>query len=103
MANEFERVLFRDTELELKEQLEMIKRLSEQFNLFVEGEDANEIDLEELRTNLRPASDRKISSWVKLARLRVLSTFGKEGEMNAAVRQFYGSSESESAKGNVVS
>jgi hypothetical protein len=72
--------LFRDTELVLKEQLEMIKRLTEQFNLFVEGEDADEIDLEELRTNLRPAADRKISSWVKLARLKVLSTFGKEGE-----------------------
>jgi hypothetical protein len=50
---------------------------------------AAEINLEELRNSLQSEADRRISVWVNLARVEMLSLFGKTEEMHAAMDQFY--------------
>jgi hypothetical protein len=77
-------VLFRDTAVKLAEQLQMATDLSTWFNeLAVEVGDA-EINLEELRNSLQSETDRRISTWVSLARMEMLSLFGKTEELHAA-------------------
>lgn len=80
-------VLFRDSAVELAEQLQMATNLSTWFNELAVEVGAAEINLEELRNSLQSETDRKISIWVSLARVEMLSTFGKTDEMHAAMAQ----------------
>jgi hypothetical protein len=82
-------VLFRDCSVKLEEQLQMAEELSEQFNLLARTVGAAEINLEELRNSLQSETDRQISSWLHLARIAALSTFGTEKGMDAAMEQSF--------------
>ena len=78
-------VLFRDISAKLDEKLQMAEGLSEDFNLLARGVDVAEISLEALRKSLQSETDRQISIWVQLARSAVLSTFGTEQQLHAAI------------------
>jgi hypothetical protein len=78
-------VLFVDSAVKLTEQLQMATDLSTWFNSLAVEVGAAEINLEELRNSLQSETNRKISIWVNLARLEMLSTFGKTDEMHAAM------------------
>ena len=78
-------LLFRDTAIKLAEQLQMASGLSAWFNELASEVGAAEIDLEELRNSLRSETDRRISTWVNLARVEMLSLFGKTEEVHAAM------------------
>ena len=65
----------------------MATNLSTWFNELAVEVGAAEINLEELRNSLQSETDRKISIWVSLARVEMLSTFGKTDEMHAAMAQ----------------
>jgi hypothetical protein len=80
-------VLFRDSSVKLAEQLQMATDLSTWFNELAVEVGVAEINLEELRNSLQSETDRKISIWVILARVEMLSTFGKTDEMHAAMAQ----------------
>jgi hypothetical protein len=81
-------VLFRDTAVQLAEQLQMVEEMSEHFNPFARAVGAAEINLEELRKSLQPEIDRQVSIWVALARSEMLNTFGEEREVQAAIAQY---------------
>ena len=80
-------VLFRDSSVKLEEQLQMAEELAEDFNLVARGVDVAPISLEELRNSLQPETDRQVGIWVRLARSAMLSTFGTEKEMHAAMEE----------------
>ena len=82
-------LLFRDTASKLAEQLQMATDLSTWFNELASEVGAAEMDLEEVRSSLRSATNRQISIWVHLARTEALSTFGTEEEMHAAMDQYF--------------
>jgi hypothetical protein len=94
-------VLFRDSAVKLAEQLQMATNLSTWFSELAVEVGVAEIDLEELRNSLQSETDRKISVWVNLARLEMLSTFGKTDEMHAAMNQFSLLFGPKSGEGNV--
>ena len=80
-------LLFRDTAIKLAEQLQMATDLSTWFNELAVEVGAAEINLEELRNSLQSETDRRISTWVSLARMEMLSFFGKTEELHAAMAQ----------------
>jgi len=80
-------VLFPDNSVRLEEQLQMAEELAEDFNLVARGVDVAPISLEELRNSLQPETDRQVGIWVRLARSAMLSTFGTEKEMHAAMEE----------------
>ena len=80
-------LLFRDTAIKLAEQLQMATDLSTWFNELAVEVGADEINLEELRNSLQSETDRRISTWVNLARVEMLSLFGKTEELHAAMAQ----------------
>ena len=82
-------VLFRDCAVKLEEQLQMAEELSEHFNLLARSVGAAEVNLEELRDSLQSGSDHQVSIWVNQARVEMLSTFGTEKEIHAAMEQSF--------------
>jgi hypothetical protein len=80
-------VLFRDSSVQLEEQLQMAQELSDHFNFLARAVGAAELNLQELRDNLQSIIDRQISIWVHLARAQSLSLFGTEMEVHAALEQ----------------
>ena len=82
-------LLFRDTAIKLAEQLQMASVLSAWFNELASEVGAAEINLEELRNSLQSETDRRISTWVILARVGMLSLFGKTEELHAAMDQYF--------------
>jgi hypothetical protein len=82
-------LLFRDTAIKLAEQLQMATDLSTWFNELAVEVGAAEINLEELRNSLQSETDRRIWTWVSLARMEMLSLFGKTEEMHAAMDQYF--------------
>jgi hypothetical protein len=81
-------VLFRDSAASLLEQLQMVAKLSSWFNETAVDVGSSEINLEELRTSLQTKIDRQIALWVSLARIEMLSAFGKREEMHAEMNQY---------------
>jgi hypothetical protein len=80
-------VLFSDSAAKVEEQLQMAERLSDQFNSLARAVDVAEINLEDLRNSLQAETDLQVSIWVNQARIEMLSTFGTEKEMHAAIEQ----------------
>ena len=80
-------LLFRDSAVKLAEQLQMATDLSTWFNELAVEVGADEINLEELRNSLQSETDRTISTWVILARVEMLSLFGKTEELHAAMKR----------------
>jgi hypothetical protein len=80
-------LLFRGTAIKLAEQLQMATDLSTWFNELAVEVGAAEINLEELRNSLQSETDRTISTWVILARVEMLSLFGKTEELHAAMAE----------------
>ena len=80
-------LLFRDSAVKLAEQLQMATDLSTWFNELAVEVGAAEINLEELRNSLQSETDRTISTWVILARVEMLSLFGKTEELHAAMAE----------------
>ena len=81
-------VLFHDCSVQLEEQLQMAKDVSEHFNFLARSVDTAEINLVELRNSLQSQTDRQICIWVHLARTAALSLFGTEKEMQDAMEQY---------------
>jgi len=95
-------VLFRDSAVKLAEQLQMATDLSTCFKeLAVEVRFA-EINLEELRTSLQSEVDQRIAIWASLARIEMLSAFGRTEEMHAAMDQAFLLFEPKSGERNLV-
>ena len=69
-------VLFRDSAVKLAEQLQMATDLSTWFNELAVEVGAAEINLEEVRNSLQSETDQRISTWVSLARVEMLSRGG---------------------------
>jgi hypothetical protein len=84
-----EPMLFRDCAVNLQEQLQMADRLSGYFNSLARLVCVPEIELEELRANLQSETDRQVSTWINLARLAGLVSFGSEEEIHAAMDRFW--------------
>jgi hypothetical protein len=82
-------VLFRDSSAKLEEQLQMVEEISEHFNLLAREVGAAEINLEDLRNSLQSETDRQVSIWVSQARVDMLSVFGNDNEMRAAMGQHF--------------
>jgi hypothetical protein len=78
-------VLFRDCEVKLQKQLQMAETLSKHFNPLADALGIAGISLEELRSSLQSETVRRVSIWVNLARMQMLSTFGTPEEMHAAM------------------
>jgi hypothetical protein len=78
-------VLFPDSVVMLTEQLQMTTDLSEWFNSVAAQVGAAEVNLEDLRSRLQSGTDQKISIWLSLARMEMLSRFGKPEEVHAAI------------------
>jgi hypothetical protein len=83
-----QQILFRDASRKLQEQIQMAETLSEHFNVLARAVGVVEINPEELRNNLEPEKARHISGWVNLARAEMLSVFGQDGELHAAMEEF---------------
>ena len=81
-------VLFRDCEAALREQLQMAETLSTLFNIVAGTLNIPKINLDDLRNSLQSETDRRISRWVSLARMQMLSTFGNLEDLHAAMEQF---------------
>jgi hypothetical protein len=80
-------VLFRDSEVKLQEQLQMAETLSKHYNLLARENHVAHIDLEDLRNGLHPESDRTISDWVSLGRVKTLQLFGTTEEVHAEIER----------------
>jgi hypothetical protein len=65
----------------------MVADLSKYFNELAVEVGAEAINLEELQNSLQSEIDRRIATWVNLARAEMLSLFGKTKEMHAAMDQ----------------
>ena len=82
-------VLFRDTAVKLAEQLKMATSLSTWFNMLAVEVGATEIDLEQVRNNLRPTIESQVSIWVSRACFEMLTLFGTIEEIHAAMDQTF--------------
>jgi hypothetical protein len=82
-------VLFRDSAAKLAEQLKMVTDLSTWFNELAVEVGVAEINLEELRTSLQSEIDQRIAIWASLARIEMLSLFGKTEEMHSAMDRYF--------------
>ena len=80
-------VLFRDCADKMQRQVEMAARLSGSFNCLGGRTAGVEINLEEVRDNLRAQIDEGVASWFNLARLEMLSEFGQEAMMRTVLEQ----------------
>ncbi|HLM81432.1 MAG TPA: hypothetical protein VK302_12480 [Terriglobales bacterium] len=80
-------ILFRDCEVKLEEQLQMVEALSKHFNLLADALDIVEINLEELRSSLQSQIERQVSSWASMGRASMLGLFGTIEEMHVAMDQ----------------
>jgi hypothetical protein len=84
-----EPMLFRDCAVRLGEQLRMAEKLSRHFNSLARAVGASEINLRDFRADLQSETDRQVSTWISLARLALLSTFGSEEEVHAALERYF--------------
>ena len=66
----------------------MVAQLLGLFNETAVDVGSPEINLEERRTSLQTEIDRQIALWVSLARIEMLSTFGKTEEMHAEMNRY---------------
>lgn len=64
--------------------------------------DIAEINLDQIRNGLQSEADRGISMWINLARVQMLSVFGKKEEMYAAMNQVPRLFEPKSGAGSTV-
>jgi hypothetical protein len=81
--------LFRDSTVKLAEQLQMATDLSRWFNRLAVEVGAAEVNPEELRNSLQSEADRRLSIWVSLARVEMLTLFGKTEEIQAAIDRHF--------------
>jgi len=82
-------LLFRDSALQLAEQLQMASGLSNVVQRVASEVSAAEIDLEGVRNSLRSETDPQISIWVQLACTAALSTYDTKEETHAAMDQYF--------------
>jgi uncharacterized membrane protein YqgA involved in biofilm formation len=81
--------LFRDCEAVLQEQLQMAETLSKLFNIVAGALNIPKINLDEFRNSLQSETDRRVTIWVRQARLQMLSSFGTPDELQAGLHQFF--------------
>jgi hypothetical protein len=89
-------VLFRDCAVELREQLQMGEKLSEQFNRLARALKIDKLDLVQLHCNLQSEIDRRLSNWARLGHIEMLNIFGSVEQMYASMDQLYSRFEGES-------
>jgi hypothetical protein len=82
-------VLFRDCDVKLQEQIQIAEILSKHFNPLARETGVAEIDLADLRNDLRPEADRRISDWLNLGRVQTLQLFGTTEEMRAGLERCF--------------
>jgi hypothetical protein len=92
-------VLFRDCEVGLQEQLQMAETLCKLFNIVAGTLNIPKINLDELRNRLQSETDRRVTIWVRQARLQMLSSFGTPDELQAGVHQYLLFLDTESGEG----
>jgi hypothetical protein len=78
-------MLFRDCKVKLEEQVQMAESLVEAFNVWALAAGTAEINLEKVRNSLQWETDHRISSWIDVARVAAITTFGTEEQMHAEV------------------
>jgi hypothetical protein len=82
-------VLFRDCEVGLQEQLQMAETLCKLFNPLAARLNIPKLNLDELRNGLQSEADRRVNIWGTLARLEMLSFFGKADEQQTVMDQLF--------------
>lgn len=81
-------ILFLDSALKLKEQLDLADMALGYFNLLARQLNFKELTAESVRETLGSEMVQQVSKWGSLARIQMLSDFGDETDCRAACSQF---------------
>jgi len=81
-------ILFSDSVLRLKEQLDLANKALGYFKVLAGKLNFKELTAESVRERLGPDIDRQASGWMTLARIQMLSDFGDEADFRTAYSQF---------------
>jgi len=79
-------ILFNDSDLQLKLQIQMAEVLAERFNVVALKLGVAEISLDSIRSGLRSKIDQQVSGWIDSARLTMLSSWGEKKELRIALK-----------------
>jgi hypothetical protein len=93
-------ILFRDCEVKLQEQLQMVEALCKYFNPLAEALHVAQINLDQLRSSLQAEIDRKTATWFSQGRVTMLDLFGTPEETHAAIVNTFALLEPKSVESN---
>ena len=80
-------LLFADSVLKLKEQMEMAEKALWCLNVDAQARNLTEMTAESVREKLRPDVEECVARWLARARIGMLAAFGERGAMLAALNQ----------------
>ena len=81
-------ILFSDSVLKLKEQLDLANKVLKYFNLIAQKLNFKELTADSVREKLGPDIAQHASRWMGLARIGMLLELGDEADCHAAYSQF---------------